>query len=153
MFRCYADSQTAAMLPCPARARGDKATIIACPCPRRSVPSRRPWWPRYEAIRSGKVKPWEDNALAITTDGRKLALDARCSRHGGGLPRLQDQCPGGACDRICAHQATRSTSSSSPIWAQIPSLPVGWLLNQNNSLRYWGKRLFYLFDLSLRNLS
>jgi hypothetical protein len=32
---------------------------------------------RYEAIRSGKVKPWEDNALAITTDGRKLALDAR----------------------------------------------------------------------------
>ena len=32
---------------------------------------------RNEAIRSGKVKPWEDNALAITTDGRKLALDAR----------------------------------------------------------------------------
>ena len=32
---------------------------------------------RYEAIRSGKVKPWEDNALAITTDGRKLALEAR----------------------------------------------------------------------------
>src|SRR5678815_2130732 len=31
----------------------------------------------YEAIRSGQVKPWEDNALAITTDGRKLALDAR----------------------------------------------------------------------------
>jgi hypothetical protein len=25
----------------------------------------------------GTVKPWEDNALAITTDGRKLALDAR----------------------------------------------------------------------------
>jgi hypothetical protein len=32
---------------------------------------------RYEAIRSGQVKPWEDNALAITTDGRKLALDPR----------------------------------------------------------------------------
>jgi hypothetical protein len=32
---------------------------------------------RYEAIRAGKVKPWEDNALAVTTDGRRLALDAR----------------------------------------------------------------------------
>ena len=32
---------------------------------------------RYERIRSQKVDPREDNALAITTDGRKLALDAR----------------------------------------------------------------------------
>src|SRR5467141_3944890 len=42
---------------------------------------------RYEAIRSGTVKPWEDNALAITTDGRKLALDARLlSGHAGDFP-------------------------------------------------------------------
>ena len=32
---------------------------------------------RYERIRRGGVDPREDNALAITTDGRKLALDAR----------------------------------------------------------------------------
>src|SRR5262249_4586143 len=32
---------------------------------------------RYERIRSEKVDPRVDNALAITTDGRKLALDAR----------------------------------------------------------------------------
>src|SRR5262249_38414435 len=32
---------------------------------------------RYERLRSSKVDPREDNALAITTDGRKLALDAR----------------------------------------------------------------------------
>ncbi|MEW4451105.1 helicase, partial [Bremerella sp. JC817] len=32
---------------------------------------------RYERIRNEKVDPREDNALAITTDGRKLALDAR----------------------------------------------------------------------------
>jgi hypothetical protein len=32
---------------------------------------------RYERLRSQKVDPREDNALAITTDGRKLALDAR----------------------------------------------------------------------------
>jgi hypothetical protein len=31
---------------------------------------------RYERLRSQKVDPREDNALAITTDGRKLALDA-----------------------------------------------------------------------------
>ena len=30
---------------------------------------------RYERIRRGGVDPREDNALAITTDGRKLALD------------------------------------------------------------------------------
>jgi hypothetical protein len=32
---------------------------------------------RYERLRSEKVDPREDNALAVTTDGRKLALDAR----------------------------------------------------------------------------
>ncbi len=32
---------------------------------------------RYDRIRSEKVDPSVDNALAITTDGRKLALDAR----------------------------------------------------------------------------
>ncbi len=32
---------------------------------------------RYERLRSTRVNPREDDALAITTDGRKLALDAR----------------------------------------------------------------------------
>jgi hypothetical protein len=32
---------------------------------------------RYDRLRTSKVDPREDNALAITTDGRKLALDAR----------------------------------------------------------------------------
>ena len=32
---------------------------------------------RYERIRNQRVDPREDNALSITTDGRKLALDAR----------------------------------------------------------------------------
>jgi hypothetical protein len=32
---------------------------------------------RAEAIRSGDVKPHDDNMLAITTDGRKAALDFR----------------------------------------------------------------------------
>ena len=32
---------------------------------------------RYDRLRNGRVDPRVDNALAITTDGRKLALDAR----------------------------------------------------------------------------
>ena len=32
---------------------------------------------RYERLRSQKVDPRVDNALNITTDGRKLATDAR----------------------------------------------------------------------------
>lgn len=32
---------------------------------------------RASAIRSGRVKPWDDNMLAVATEGRKLALDPR----------------------------------------------------------------------------
>jgi hypothetical protein len=78
MFRSYADVQTAAMLHLPRpRLAGDKATVIACPMSDAQCAIQEALVVRYEAIRSGKVKPWEDNALAITTDGRKLALDAR----------------------------------------------------------------------------
>ena len=50
---------------------------------------------RYERIRSQKVDPREDNALAITTDGRKLALDARLlSAEAAGPSRLEGQRPG-----------------------------------------------------------
>src|SRR5256884_7814823 len=59
------------------RLAGDKATVIACPMAEEQWAIQEALVARYEAIRSGKVKPWEDNALAITTDGRKLALDAR----------------------------------------------------------------------------
>ncbi len=78
MFRSYADVQTAAMLDLPRpRLTGDKATVIACPMSEAQCALQEGLVARYEAIRSGQVKPWEDNALAITTDGRKLALEAR----------------------------------------------------------------------------
>jgi hypothetical protein len=78
MFRSYADVQTAAMLNLPRpRLAGDKAMVIACPMSEEQCALQETLVARYEAIRSGHVKPWEDNALAITTDGRKLALDAR----------------------------------------------------------------------------
>src|SRR5207302_2007771 len=78
MFRAFADVQTAEMLNLPRpRLKGEKATVIACPMSEAQYAIQESLVSRYEAIRSGKVKPWEDNALAITTDGRKLALDAR----------------------------------------------------------------------------
>jgi N12 class adenine-specific DNA methylase len=78
MFRSYADVQTAEMLNLPRpRLAGGKAIVIACPMSEAQHAIQETLVARYEAVRTGKVKPWEDNALAITTDGRKLALDAR----------------------------------------------------------------------------
>ena len=78
MFRLYADVQTAEMLQLPRpRLAGGKATIIACPMAEAQGVLQEALVSRYDAIRAGEVKPWQDNALAITTDGRKLALDAR----------------------------------------------------------------------------
>jgi N12 class adenine-specific DNA methylase len=78
MFRSFADVQTAAMLHLPRpRLAGDKATVIACPMAEEQCALQEALVARYDAIRSGQVTPWEDNALAITTDGRKLALEAR----------------------------------------------------------------------------
>jgi hypothetical protein len=47
-------------------------------------------------LRSQKIDPREDNALAITTDGRKLALDARMAialrAHDGHLTAFSFRC-------------------------------------------------------------
>lgn len=77
-FRAFSDVKTAEMLHLPKpHLKGGKAAVIACPMSddQREIQDRLV--ERYEAIRSGTVKPWEDNALAVTTDGRKLALDPR----------------------------------------------------------------------------
>ena len=77
-FRTFADVQTAAMLQLPTPAlTGGKPAIIACPMSDVQRRLQDALVKRYEAVRNGHVKPWEDNALAITTDGRKLALEAR----------------------------------------------------------------------------
>src|SRR2546428_3383936 len=72
------------------RLTGDKATVIACPMSEEQCALQEALVVRYGAIRSGKVKPWEDNGLAITTDGRKLALDARLvSPHAEDFPNAK----------------------------------------------------------------
>src|SRR5262249_40521865 len=78
MFRTFADVQTAEMLnlPCP-RLETGKPVIVACPMSDEQAKLQQKLVARYERLRSQKVDPRVDNALAITTDGRKLALDAR----------------------------------------------------------------------------
>src|SRR5439155_127256 len=78
MFRAFADVQTAAMLDLPRpRLSGDKPAVVPCPMSEEQHALQERLVARYERIRSQKVDPREDNALAITTDGRKLALDVR----------------------------------------------------------------------------
>jgi N12 class adenine-specific DNA methylase len=78
MFRQFADVQTAEMLDLPRPAlEGGKPHVVACPMSDEQHALQDELVKRYERIRSEKVDPREDNALAITTDGRKLALDAR----------------------------------------------------------------------------
>jgi N12 class adenine-specific DNA methylase len=78
MFRSFADVQTAEMLDLPRpRLEGGKPIVVACPMSDEQRALQQELVARYERLRSQKVDPREDNALAITTDGRKLALDAR----------------------------------------------------------------------------
>ena len=59
------------------RIEGGKPMVVACPMSEEQRVLQQELVARYDRLRSQKVDPREDNALAITTDGRKLALDAR----------------------------------------------------------------------------
>ena len=74
----FADVQTEDMLPLPRpKLEGGKPQTIACPMSDEQAELQAALVKRYERIRTQKVDPREDNALNITTAGRKLALDAR----------------------------------------------------------------------------
>jgi len=78
MFRAFSDVQTAEMLDLPRpRLTGDKPIVVACPMSVEQQAIQDGLVKRYERLRSERVDPREDNALNITTDGRKLATDAR----------------------------------------------------------------------------
>jgi hypothetical protein len=78
MFRSFSDVQTAEMLNLPRpRLKGGKPIVVACPMSDEQHQLQQELVERYERLRSQKVDPRVDNALAITTDGRKLATDAR----------------------------------------------------------------------------
>src|SRR5580693_6651432 len=78
LFRAFADVQTAEMLNLPRpRLKGGKPIIVACPMSEEQRELQKELVERYEKLRSQRVDPRVDNALSITTDGRKLATDAR----------------------------------------------------------------------------
>jgi N12 class adenine-specific DNA methylase len=78
MFRAFSDVQTAEMLDLPRPAlEGGKPFVVACPMSDEQHELQQELVERYERLRSQKVDPRVDNALNITTDGRKLATDAR----------------------------------------------------------------------------
>jgi hypothetical protein len=78
MFRAFADVQTAEMLDLPRpRLETGKPAVIACPMSDEQHALQHELVERYERLRSQKVDPRVDNALNITTDGRKLATDSR----------------------------------------------------------------------------
>jgi N12 class adenine-specific DNA methylase len=78
MFRAFSDVQTAEMLNLPRpRLQGGKPIIVACPMSEEQYILQQELVERYDRLRSQKVDPRIDNALNITTDGRKLATDAR----------------------------------------------------------------------------
>jgi hypothetical protein len=78
MFRAFSDVQTAEMLNLPRpRLQGGEPIIVACPTSDEQYALQQELVERYDRLRSQKVDPRIDNALNITTDGRKLATDAR----------------------------------------------------------------------------
>ena len=92
------------------------ASRASSPCPmseeQRAIQERLV--ARYERIRSQKVDPREDNALAITTDGRKLALDARLiSGDVPGVPRVEGRTPSSSGSRTSGGGRRRSAGRSS----------------------------------------
>jgi N12 class adenine-specific DNA methylase len=78
IFGETADIRTGEMLKLPVpRLVGEKPRVIACPASDALKAFVQTLVQRAEDIRNGEVKPHEDNMLAITTDGRKAALDFR----------------------------------------------------------------------------
>ena len=126
MFRAFADVQTAEMLDLPRPSlEGGKATIVACPMSEEQHDLQQGLVARYERLRSQKVDPREDNALNITTDGRKLAIDARMLS-----PKAPDF-PGSKVNALVEKvftiwQRTASTRGTQMIFCDLGVHPTAW---------------------------
>ncbi len=126
MFRAFSDVQTAEMLnlPRPSLETG-KPIIVACPMSEEQQILQQELVERYERIRSQKVDPREDNALAITTDGRKLATDARM------LSATAPDFPASKVNRLVENvfstwNKTAATRGTQMIFADMGVNPTAW---------------------------
>jgi N12 class adenine-specific DNA methylase/predicted RNA methylase len=126
MFRAFADVQTPEMLDLPRPALiGGKPSVVACPMSDDQAALQQGLVARYDRLRSEKVDPRVDNALAITTDGRKLALDARL------LSPAAEDFPGSKinalADRVAATwQESASNRGTQMIFSDMGVNPTSW---------------------------
>jgi hypothetical protein len=126
MFRSIFDVQTAEMLDLPRPAlEGGKPHTVACQMSEEQATLQQELVARYERLRKEKVDPRDDNALAITTDGRKLALDARL------LSATAEDHPGSKinalADRVVAiWQKTAPTRGTQMIFCDMGVNPTAW---------------------------
>ena len=121
-----ADVQTAEMLDLPRpKLEGGKPMVVACPMSDEQATLQQGLVARYERLRSQKVDPREDNALAITTDGRKLALDARL------LSATAEDFPGSKINALVGNVAatwrkTAATRGTQMIFCDMGVNPTPW---------------------------
>jgi N12 class adenine-specific DNA methylase len=126
MFRAFADVQTGEMLDLPRpRLEGGKPIIVACPMSEEQHALQQQLVIRYERLRSERIDPRVDNALNITTDGRKLATDARMLS-----PRASDF-PESKVNRLVENVAatwkrTAATHGTQMIFADMGVNPTKW---------------------------
>jgi len=126
MFRSFSDVQTAEMLNLPRpRLQGGKPIVVACPMSDKQRELQAELVERYERLRSSKVDPRVDNALNITTDGRKLATDARM------LSATAPDFPGSKINRLVENVAaiwnrTVATRGTQMIFCDMGVNPTAW---------------------------
>ena len=126
MFRAFADVQTPQMLDLPRpKLEGGKPHTVACPMSDEQARLQGELVARYDRLRTQKVDPREDNALAITTDGRKLALDARL------LSAAADDHPGSKINALAGNVAriwarTEATRGTQMIFCDMGVNPTPW---------------------------
>src|SRR5262249_11720211 len=107
------------------RLKGDKPIVVACPMSDEQQELQQELVERYERLRSQKVDPRVDNALAITTDGRKLATDARM------LSATAPDCPESKVSRLVENvvdiwQQSTPTRGTQMIFAVMGVNPTAW---------------------------
>ena len=126
MFRSFADVQTTDMLDLPRpELETGKAIVVACPMSEEQHALQLTLVERYERLRSEKIDPRVDNALNITTDGRKLAIDARM------LAATAPDFPGSKVNALVANVASiwarsKATSSTQMIFSDMGVHPAAW---------------------------
>src|ERR1700693_5549937 len=80
---------------------------------------------RYDRLRSEKVSPRETNALSITTDGRKLATDARI--HSAKAPDFPESKVNALVENVASvWKRTAATRGTQMIFADMGVNPTPW---------------------------